>query len=53
MNILRKTVSILEVPLYLLIIGTLAISDGLYIISGFLIIASLIRLWVNHITYED
>jgi hypothetical protein len=49
----RKVITILEIPLYLLILGTIALDEGYTTISIFLLMISVIRLWVNTITYKD
>ena len=49
----RKVITILEIPLYLLILGTISLDEGHTIISIFLLMMSVIRLWLNTITYKD
>ena len=53
MSNFRKVISILEVPLFLMIIGMISLEEGNTILSIFLFVISVIRLWVNHITYKE
>jgi len=53
MSNFRKVISILEVPLFLMIIGMISLEEGNTILSIFLFAISIIRLWVNHITYKE
>jgi len=53
MKSFRKAIGILEIPLYLLIIGTITLDEGYIGLSICLFALSIIRLWVNHITYKD
>ena len=48
----RKGIAILEVPLYLLIIGMITLNEGHVGYSIGLFVISLFRLWVNTITYK-
>ena len=45
-----KTIRILEVPIYLLALSLICFEDGSNGIGTFLMIVSLVRLWVNSIT---
>ena len=47
---MRKSIRILEVPLYLLVIAMFCYQNGSSSMAIFLTIISIIRLWVNHIT---
>jgi hypothetical protein len=49
----RKVISILEVPLLLMIIGMISLEEGNAIVSILLFAMSIVRLWVNHITYKE
>tara|TARA_R110002096_G_scaffold432200_2_gene648501 strand:- start:598 stop:819 length:222 start_codon:yes stop_codon:yes gene_type:complete len=53
MNNFRKVISILEVPLLLMIIGMISLEEGNTIVSILLFAVSIVRLWVNHITYKE
>jgi hypothetical protein len=53
MNNFRKVISILEVPLLLMIIGMISLEEGNTIVSILLFAVSMVRLWVNHITYKE
>lgn len=52
MNNFRKVITILEVPLYLMIGGMITLNEGYVGYSTCLFAISIIRLWVNHITYK-
>ena len=52
MNNFRKVIAILEVPLYLMIIGMITLDEGYIGYSICLFVISIIRLWINHITYK-
>lgn len=47
---MRKAIRILEVPIYLLVLSLLSFEDGSNGIGSFLMIVSLVRLWLNSIT---
>jgi len=47
---MKKLIRILEVPLYLLVIAIMSLEHGQTGVSIFLILVSMIRLWVNHTT---
>tara|TARA_Y100000034_G_C6719647_1_gene318343 strand:- start:106 stop:270 length:165 start_codon:yes stop_codon:yes gene_type:complete len=49
----RKAIAILEIPLYLLILGTITLNEGYVGYSICLFALSMIRLWVNTITYKE
>ena len=49
----RKAITVLEIPLYLLIIGTITLAEGYVGYSMCLFTLSIVRLWVNHITYKE
>jgi hypothetical protein len=53
MKSFRKAIGILEIPLYLLIIGIITLNEGYVGYSICLFILSIVRLWVNHITYKE
>jgi|ETNmetMinimDraft_8_1059916.scaffolds.fasta_scaffold1374212_1 hypothetical protein len=50
---MRKFIRILEIPLYLLMIGVITLEEGYIGWSIFLFVVSILRLWVNHITYKN
>jgi hypothetical protein len=45
-----KAIRILEVPLYLLVISLFCFEEGSNGIGSLLMIISIARLWINHIT---
>ena len=49
---MRRLIRILEVPIYLLVIAMMSLEHGQIGVSIFLILVSMIRLWVNHMTDE-
>ena len=49
----RKAITVLEIPLYLLIIGFITLGEGHIAMSMCLFTLSIIRLWVNHISYKE
>ena len=49
---MRKAINILEVPLYLMIIGMYSFNNGSPSMAYFLWLLSGIRLFLNNITYK-
>jgi len=50
---MRKLVTILEIPIYLLVIGMFCLEQDNVGIGVFLFFISIIRLWVNHLTWKE
>ena len=48
-----KMIRILEVPLYLLVIALGCYESGSNFVGTILIIVSVVRLWINHLTDEN
>jgi hypothetical protein len=53
LKLMRKAINILEIPLYLLMIGVITLEEGYLGWSIFLFVVSILRLWVNTITYKE
>ena len=49
---MKKLITILEIPIYLLVIGMCCFEHGNSMMGIFLLGLSIIRLWVNHITWK-
>lgn len=49
---MKKLILILEIPIYLLVIGMFCFEQGNSIMGIFLLGLSIIRLCVNHITWK-
>ena len=53
LKLMRKAINILEIPLYLLMISVITLEEGYLGWSIFLFVVSILRLWVNTITYKE
>ena len=51
-NGMKKTIFILEIPIYLLVISMYNYEHGNHGIGTFLLFISIIRLWTNHISWK-
>jgi hypothetical protein len=49
---MKRAIRILETPLYLLTIALACFEMNLFVTSVFLVLVSVVRLYINHITDE-